>query len=135
MSYPFDPMHRPPPVSPVSSTHNMSNRGFPSSSHGENLHYSGSNFRGEQQDPRASYALSIQKACNNALNVVRKNSILTNSNWAAPLTAAPSAISVMAICLKTAAENEAAGLEVTDIKVKDVKGNELGTLPLVSFYT
>ena len=80
-------------------------------------------------DRRAAYTFSVQKACNQALLRVKQNVVLVNSNWAAPLAAAPSAISVMAILLKTAAEKNAAGLEIGDVVVKNEKGIEVGKLP------
>ena len=90
---------------------------------------SGSNGR---RDKRSQYALTVQKACSDALQHVKRNNLLVHSNWAAPLSAAPTAISVMAICLKTAAEKQAAGLEIEDKNVKDEKGEIIGTLPLDS---
>jgi hypothetical protein len=85
-----------------------------------------------RRDKRSEYALTVQKACSDALQHVKRNNLLVHSNWAAPLSAAPTAISVMAICLKTAAEKQAAGLEIEDKNVKDEKGEIIGTLPLDS---
>jgi len=84
-----------------------------------------------RRDRRAAYALTLQKACNDALQRVKSNNMLTASNWASPLAAAPCAVSIMAICLKTAAEKRAAGLEIGDINIKNEKGDVVGTLPLV----
>ncbi|KAF3918011.1 hypothetical protein ABW21_db0202902 [Orbilia brochopaga] len=89
-----------------------------------------SDARGEvrKQDPRAEYALSLQKACDVAVSRVQ-NGIVANRNWEAALVTAPSAIGVMAILLKTAGLDAAAGLEVESQDVKDEKGAVQGTLP------
>lgn len=81
-------------------------------------------------DPRGAYALQVQRACKDAVREVKQNSMLAESNWAEPLTAAPTAISVMAFLLKTAANKKVAGLGVSSTEVRDEKGKNLvGTLP------
>ncbi|MCJ1401423.1 hypothetical protein MMC11_004636 [Xylographa trunciseda] len=90
-----------------------------------------SNDQSESRDRKAAYAVTLQKACNTALQRVKNNNIVANSNWAAPLAAAPSAISTMAILLKTAEMKAAAGLEIESQDVKDEEGNVKGKLPLV----
>jgi hypothetical protein len=56
--------------------------------------------------------------------------MLAESNWAEPLTAAPTAISVMAFLLKTAANKKVAGLGVSSTEVKDEQGKKvIGSLP------
>src|SRR5690348_14732403 len=82
-----------------------------------------SNGQSEGRDRKAAYALTVQKACNTALQRVKNNNIIANSNWASPLAAAPSAISTMAILLKTAEMKAAAGLEIESQQVKDEEGN------------
>lgn len=87
-------------------------------------------------DPRATYALQVQRACKTTLQRVKQNNMLANSNWAAPLTAAPTAISVMAFLLKTAADKKAAGLTVASVDVKDTTGKKVvGTLPCVLHFS
>lgn len=81
------------------------------------------------RDRRATYALTLQKACNIAVQRVKSSNIIANSNWASPLAAAPSAISTMAILLKTAELRAAAGLEIESQEVKNEEGNVVGTLP------
>jgi hypothetical protein len=93
----------------------------------------GSNGGGSSSsDPRAEYALQLQSACKTALKRLKQNNMLANSNWAEPLTAAPTAISVMAFLLKTAADKKAAGLTVASVEVKDETGNVVGKLPCVN---
>ena len=88
------------------------------------------------RDPRAAYALQVQRACKTALQRVKQNNMLANSNWAEPLTAAPTAISVMAFLLKTAADKKAAGLTVASVDVKDEQGIEVvGKLPYVPHFS
>lgn len=93
---------------------------------------SGDEAGSEGQRRRANYALSLQKACNVALQRVKSNNVVANSNWASPLAAAPSAISTMAILLKAADQEAAAGLEIESQDVKAEDGSVVGTLPLVS---
>jgi len=88
-----------------------------------------SNGQSETRDRRAAYALTLQKACNTAVQRVKNNNIIANSNWASPLAAAPSAISTMAILLKTAEMKAAAGLEIESQDVKNEEGVVVGTLP------
>jgi hypothetical protein len=88
-----------------------------------------SNEQRETRDRRAAYALTLQRACNNAVERVKNNNIIANSNWASPLAAAPSAISTMAILLKTAEMKAAAGLEIESQDVKNEAGVVVGTLP------
>jgi hypothetical protein len=88
-----------------------------------------SNGQSETRDRRAAYALTLQKACNTAVQRVKNNNIIANSNWASPLAAAPSAISTMAILLKTAEMKAAAGLEIESQDVKNEEGAVVGTLP------
>ena len=78
---------------------------------------------------RGNYALTLQRACAQAMERVKENSVVANSNWAAPLTAAPSAISTMATLLKAADKESAAGLEIESQDVKDAEGILVGKLP------
>jgi hypothetical protein len=94
-----------------------------------------SNGQSEGRDRKAAYALTLQRACNAAVQRVKNNNIIANSNWASPLAAAPSAISTMAILLKTAEMKAAAGLEVESQEVKDEEGNIKGILPSKFFHT
>ncbi|KAK4207742.1 hypothetical protein QBC37DRAFT_298078 [Rhypophila decipiens] len=71
------------------------------------------------RDRRAEYALTLQKAYTSAIDRVKSNELIANSSWAAPLAAAPSAISTMAILLKAADQKAAAGLEVESQEVLD----------------
>lgn len=80
------------------------------------------------RDRKADYALSLQKACTNALQRVKNNEIIANTSWAAPLAAAPSAISTMAILLKAADKEAAAGLEIESQDVLEA-GKPVGRLP------
>ncbi|CAM1508181.1 Fc.00g050290.m01.CDS01 [Cosmosporella sp. VM-42] len=89
-------------------------------------HRTNANGPDEGQDTRASY---IQRACSEALHRVKQGNMLVDSDWASPLVAALSAISVMAICLNAAAKKQAAGLEVEDVTVKNEMGEVVGTLP------
>ena len=96
----------------------------------ENMESNGrTNGQDEARDRKAAYALTLQKACNTALQRVKNNNIIVNSNWASPLAAAPSAISTMAILLKTAEMKAAAGLEIESQDVKDEAGAVQGHLP------
>jgi len=95
----------------------------------------GSNVRPTGHDKKASYALSLQKACNVALQRVKHNNIIANTNWASPLAAAPSAISTMAILLKAADKEAAAGLEIESQEVKNEDGTVVGSLPSKYFHT
>jgi hypothetical protein len=79
----------------------------------------GKDGSGPTRDRRAQTALVLQKACKAAVQRVRQNNMLANSKWAEPLTAAPTAISVMAFLLKTASDKRAAGLKVGSTEVKD----------------
>lgn len=105
--------------------------GVPPADQGESSTPAGarSNSRSEGQDRKASYALSLQKACNVALQRVKNNNVIANTNWASPLAAAPSAISTMAILLKAADKEAAAGLEIESQDVKGEDGTVRGTLP------
>jgi hypothetical protein len=80
-------------------------------------------------DRKANYALALQKTCGVALQRVKNSNVIANTNWAAPLAAAPSAISTMAILLKTADLKAAAGLEVESQEVKADDGTAVGHLP------
>ncbi|KAF4454852.1 hypothetical protein F53441_2722 [Fusarium austroafricanum] len=86
-------------------------------------------------DPRAMYAKQVQRACKTAWKQVTEDNALASSSWAAPLAAAPTAISVMAFLLKTAADKKAAGITVSDLVVKSEKGEKLGELPSRYFHT
>ncbi|KAM7198901.1 hypothetical protein V8F20_005968 [Naviculisporaceae sp. PSN 640] len=86
------------------------------------------------RDRRAEYALTLQKACTNALDRVKSNELIANSSWASPLAAAPSAISTMAILLKAADQKAAAGLEVESQEVLE-EGKVVGKLPSKNFHT
>ncbi|MCJ1359906.1 MAG: hypothetical protein MMC33_009909 [Icmadophila ericetorum] len=81
-----------------------------------------SNGQSESRDRKAVCALILQNACNAVLQRVKSNNIVANSNWPAPLAAAPSAISTVAILLKTAEMKAAAGLEIESQEVKDDRG-------------
>ena len=76
---------------------------------------------------KENYALTLQKACGVALQRVKNNNVIANTDWAAPLEAAPSAISTMAILLKAADLEAAAGLEV-DSEDGMADGNAVGHL-------
>ena len=79
---------------------------------------------------KASYALTLQKACDKAIRAVKGNHIVANSNWAAPLSTAPSAIATMAILFKVADQECAAGLEVDSLEIMDLDHITLrGKLP------
>jgi hypothetical protein len=106
----------------------------------ENLHGSGGqgSYIAPRQTPdsRSAYAMQVQRACSNALRLVKQDNDLATSAWAEPLTAAPTAISVMAFLLKTAANRKVAGLTISSQSVKDEKQKEeVGVLPYVSFNT
>jgi hypothetical protein len=89
-----------------------------------------SNARLESHDKKGLYALTLQKACNVALQRVKNNNVIANTNWASPLATAPSAISTMAILLKAAEKEAAAGLEIESREVKDLEGTTIvGSLP------
>jgi hypothetical protein len=82
------------------------------------------------KDKKASYALTLQKACDVAYQRVKNNNVIANTNWASPLATAPAAISTMAILLKAADKEAAAGLEIDSQEVKDLEGNiVVGSLP------
>ena len=101
---------------------------------GEETSYNGSDFNGNNspRDRQAETAIQLQRACKMAIQRVTQNNMLANSDWAAPLTAAPSAISVMAFLLKTAADKKAAGLTVVSTSItKDNGIDVIGTLPYV----
>ena len=86
----------------------------------------------QRHDARTEYALYLQKACNVALNRVKNNSMIANTNWASPLASAPSAISTMAILLKAADLKAAAGLKVESQEIIEVTMDEAkvwGRLP------
>jgi hypothetical protein len=88
------------------------------------------NRRPENHDKKTSYALSLQKACNIALQRVKNNNVIANTNWASPLATAPSAISTMAILLKAADKEAAAGLEIDSQEVKGMDDTTIvGSLP------
>lgn len=88
------------------------------------------NTRPKSQNKQASYALSLQRACDFALQRVKNNNVIANTNWAAPLATAPCAISTMAILLKAAAKDAAAGLEIESQDVKNMDGTTVvGNLP------
>lgn len=79
---------------------------------------------------RGRYAKQVQRACRKALREVKKDNMLVNNDWAEPLEAAPTAISVMAFLIKTAADKKVAGLEVKSVEIMDEKGTQqVGTLP------
>ncbi len=79
---------------------------------------------------KTSYALTLQKACDKAIRAVKGNHIVANSNWAAPLSTAPSAIATMAILFKVADQECAAGLEVDSLEIMDLDHITLrGKLP------
>ncbi|OAL46817.1 hypothetical protein IQ07DRAFT_682939 [Pyrenochaeta sp. DS3sAY3a] len=85
---------------------------------------------------RGRYAKQVQKACRQALKTAKRENVLMNSEWAAPLEAAPTAIIVMAFLIKTAANEKVAGLEVKSTEVMDETGMEhVGTLPSKYFHT
>ncbi|KAH7077657.1 hypothetical protein BKA63DRAFT_564232 [Paraphoma chrysanthemicola] len=87
-------------------------------------------------DRRGSYATQLQRASKVALQRVKQNTLLANSGWAEPLTAAPAAISVLAFIIKTAASKKVAGLPVSSRDVFDEKGVEkVGKLPSPYFHT
>jgi hypothetical protein len=89
-----------------------------------------SDWQSPPRDHRATYALTLQRACTQALQRVRSNNIIANSNWSAPLATAPSAIATMAILFKVADQDCAAGLEVESLDVMDSDGTTLrGKLP------
>ncbi|KAK3374692.1 hypothetical protein B0H63DRAFT_480744 [Podospora didyma] len=88
-----------------------------------------------ERDSRGSYALALQKTCSAALQRVKSNNVIANTNWAAPLAAAPSAISTMAILLKAADLKAAAGLEVETQDVIVGDGAPAGRLPSKYFHT
>jgi len=82
------------------------------------------------KDKKASYALTLQKACDVAYQRVKNNNVIANTNWASPLATAPAAISTMAILLKAADKEAAAGLEIESQEIKDLDGNVVvGNLP------
>lgn len=86
-------------------------------------------YRDADEPPRsskASYALTLQRACDKAIRSVKGNHIVVNSNWAAPLSSAPSAIATMAILFKVADQECAAGLEVDSLEVMELDGVTLG---------
>ncbi|KAH8645552.1 hypothetical protein BGZ61DRAFT_542705, partial [Ilyonectria robusta] len=87
------------------------------------------------RDPRVVYARQVQRACKTAWKQVTEDNALANSSWAAPLAAAPTAISVMAFLLKTAADRKAAGITVSDLVIKTEDGTEVGKLPSKYFHT
>lgn len=93
----------------------------------------GKRYRDADEPPRTSktkYALTLQKACDKAIRSVKGNHIVVNSNWAAPLSSAPSAIATMAILFKVADQECAAGLEVDSLEVMDLDNITLrGKLP------
>ncbi|KAH7088202.1 hypothetical protein FB567DRAFT_333287 [Paraphoma chrysanthemicola] len=87
-------------------------------------------------DRRGRYAKQLQRASKDALQRVKQNTLLVNSGWAEPLTAAPAAISVLAFIMKTAASKKVAGLPVSSRDVFDEKGIEkVGKLPSPYFHT
>lgn len=89
-----------------------------------------SNTRPKSKNKQTLYALSLQRACDSALQRVKNNTIIANTNWAAPLATAPCAISTMAILLKAAAKDAAAGLEIETRDVKTLDGTKVaGNLP------
>ncbi|KIW00834.1 uncharacterized protein PV09_07594 [Verruconis gallopava] len=88
------------------------------------------NTDGGTGSSRGRYAKQVQRACRRALREVKKDNILANSDWAEPLEAAPTAISVMAFLIKTAADKKVAGLEVKSTKIMNEQGTlQVGTLP------
>lgn len=81
------------------------------------------------RDSKASYALTLQRACASALRQMKSNEMIADSTWAAPLAAAPLAISTMAILLKAADMEAAAGLEIETQEISDKTGKVAGRLP------
>jgi len=91
---------------------------------------------GEPRSSKTAYTLTLQKACDKAIRAVRGNHIVANSNWAAPLSTAPSAIATMAILFKVADQDCAAGLEVDSLEIMDLDHVTLrGKLPSTYFRT
>ncbi|KAK0750953.1 hypothetical protein B0T18DRAFT_485660 [Schizothecium vesticola] len=85
---------------------------------------------------KTSYALTLQKACDKAIRAVKGNNIVVNSNWATPLSSAPSAIAIMAILFKVADQECAARLEVDSLEVMELDNITLrGKLPSTYFRT
>jgi hypothetical protein len=85
-----------------------------------------------RRSSKTSYALTLQKACDTAIRTVKGNHIVANSNWAAPLSTAPSAIATMAILFKVADQECAAGLEVDTLDITDLDNVTVrGKLPSV----
>lgn len=102
----------------------------------------GTNHRDEDDDSvkgqqgsrsrQGAYALQVQRACKKALQEVKRENMLGNVEWAEPLEAAPTAISVMAFLIKTAADKKVAGLPVRSMEVLSEDGTKiLGQLPYV----
>lgn len=93
----------------------------------------GKRYRDADEPPRTSktkHALTLQKACDTAIRSVKGNHIVVNSNWAALLSSAPSAIATMAILFKVANQECAAGLEVDSLEVMGLDNITLrGKLP------
>lgn len=84
----------------------------------------------QPRDARALYARQLQQASRTAMSNLQNDSLLANSTWITPLTAAPAAISVMAFLLKTSSNPKVAGMTVSTLEVHDEKNTqELGKLP------
>ena len=83
------------------------------------------------RDDYAACALGAQNAARQAVQLVRSNSVIRDSQWASPLVAAPSAVGTMAILFKTSSAKAAAGLKLETRDVRDGKGVKIDTLALV----
>ncbi|KAK6338112.1 hypothetical protein TWF696_001583 [Orbilia brochopaga] len=104
-----------------------------SKSDAENTHSGDEND--PPRDPRAAYALTIQRVCKAAVREIQ-DKVNANGDWKGPVMAAPWAIGTMAILLKTAGLDAAAGLEIESQEVRDERGEKvLGKLPSRYFHT
>lgn len=82
-----------------------------------------------RRSKKASYALSLQRACTAAINKFQDEIGDQEAGWVTPLVTAPEAISTMAILFKVADQESAANLAVGSLSVKDEVGNQVGELP------
>lgn len=79
---------------------------------------------------RGRYAKQIQKVCLQALKTAKRESLYMNSEWAAPLEAALTAMIMMVFLITTAANKKVALMEVKSTEVMDETGMErVRTLP------
>ncbi len=85
-----------------------------------------------RQSSKSAYALTLQKACDKAIRAVKLNHIVANSNWAAPLSSALSAVATMAILFQVADQACAIRLEVDSLDIMALDYSTLcGKLPSV----